>query len=99
MTVTACWHTAMQLCVPGTCDSDVSRAQLTADPQDTVTQLCSEAFLILVPETVLLSRLQLAGAVTALSSLLLDDCADVIEQVAAGCSVIQLFSCQQTCYQ
>ena len=46
----------MQLCI-------LVRLQLTADSQ--VTQLCSEANLLLVAETVLLSRLQLAGAVTA----------------------------------
>ncbi len=49
----------------------LSRLQLTTDSQDTVTQLCSEANLLLVPETVLLSRLQLAGAVTAFAYLLL----------------------------
>jgi len=50
----------------------LSRLQLTAESQDTVLQLCSKAYLLPVPETLLLSRLQLAGAVTAFAYLLLE---------------------------
>ena len=45
-----------------------------------------------MPETVLLSRLQLAGA-HSFSIPVTGDCFDIVEQVAAGCSVVQLFSC------
>lgn len=67
--------------------------QLTADSQDTVTQLCSEAYLLLVPGLELLSRLLTTACCHSCGVPVTGDCNGNVEQIAADNSVTQLFSC------